>query len=479
MRERMLNKVVGGKNIHFIGIKGVGMSALAILAKEKGYQVTGSDLQESFVTDELLGQAKIPINNFDAANLSRRPDFVVISAAFGKDNVEVKEARRKHLEILNYSEALSFLIGNTKTIAVSGIHGKTTTAALISFILQKAGLDPSFAIGAGNIPTLRTNAHAGKGEYFVVEADEYRKSEENKQSKFLDLNPLIEVITSIEMDHPDLFSSIEDVYHAFYKFACRVSRKGFIVICTDYPKARKLIRSIADRKFETYGFELGADWRITDFIEDENKTIFSLASSKKTGIKYGPFKLKIPGRANVLNATAAIITTLKLELSEDVVSKALSSFSGAKRRFEKIVEKNGIVLLDDYAHHPRSVFLTLQAVKKKYPSSKIICIFQPHTYSRTKILLADFAKAFTFADKVYIADIYASQREKEATITGQELANAISKYHRSVKYFSDWDRIVDDIAQKLKKPTVLISMGAGDIYKIQTKLQNKLFEASS
>jgi len=472
------------KTIHFIGIKGVGMSALAILAKEKGYQVTGSDVDESFVTDEVLSQAQITINNFDVANLSRKPDLVVVSAAFGKDNVEVKEARKKHLQILNYSEALSFLVDKAKTIAVSGIHGKTTTTALISFLLEKAGLDPSFAIGAGNISSLGTNAHAGKGEYFVVEADEYRKSEENKQSKFFDLNPLIEVITSIEMDHPDLFSSIEDVYHTFYKFACRVARGGFIVICTDYPKARKLIRSIADRNFETYGFELGANWRITDFNEDEAETIFSLVDSKKGGTKYGPFRLKIPGRANVLNATAAIITAFKLELSEDQVKKALSSFSGAKRRFEKIAETNGIVLLDDYAHHPRSIFLTLQAAKKKYPNSKILCIFQSHTYSRTKILLADFAKAFTFADKVYITDIYASQREKEATITGQELANAVSKYHRFVKYFSDWDKIVDDIAKKEgtsaePRATVIISMGAGDIYKIQAKLQNKLFKVSS
>jgi len=470
------------KKIHFIGIKGVGMSALAVLAKQKGYFVTGSDVQDSFVTDEILERAQISVAPFSPENLESKPDFVVLSAAFGKDNIEVKEARKKHLSILTYSEALTLLIDTFKTIAVAGIHGKTTTTALISFILERAGFDPSFIIGAGDIKSLGTNAHAGKGEYFVVEADEYRKSQENPQSKFLDLDPQIEIITSIEMDHPDLFSSIEDIYQAFYKFACRVARDGFIIICTDYLKARKLVRSIADRNFETYGFEINANWKIIDFIENDKETVFSLINSRQANQKYGPFKLKIPGKANVLNATAAAITALKLEVTVTQIKKALAEFSGAKRRFEKMAKIDNIVLLDDYAHHPRSINLTLEAVRKKYPNFKIYCIFQPHTYSRTKILLEDFAKSFGNADKVYITDIYASEREKEATVTSQDLVHSISKYHHSVRYIFDWDKIVDDIAKKIKKEetsakpraAVIISIGAGDIYKIQDKLKEIL-----
>ena len=464
------------KKIHFIGIKGVGMSALAILAKEKGYEVTGSDEDETFVTDEILNKSQIKVTDFDENNLSQKTDLVVVSAAYDKDNIEVKEAHKKHFSILTYSDALSLLIDHSKTIAVSGIHGKTTTTALISFILREAGFDPSFIIGAGEVKSLKTNAHFGAGDYFVVEADEYRKSQDNPQPKFLDLNPQIEIITSIEMDHPDLFFSIEDVYQAFYKFACRLKRDGFIVICTDYPKARKIVRSIADRNFETYGFELNSNWKIVNFIDDEKETTFSLISSKQGSQQYGPFKLKIPGRANVLNSTAAIITALKLGISQEQIKKSLAEFSCVKRRFEKIATSDGIVLLDDYAHHPRSINLTLETIRKKYPNSKIYCIFQPHTYSRTKILLNDFAKAFSYADKVYIVDIYASAREKEVIINSQELTNAISKYHRDVKYIPNWDEIVEEIAKNLKKPAVIISLGAGDIYKIQDKLQNKLKE---
>ncbi len=459
-----------GKKIHFIGIKGVGMTALAILAKEKGFEITGSDVAESFVTDEALAAAGITVSGFDITNINDNLDLVVISAAFGKDNVEAREAKKKHLEVMLYSEALAFFARDSHLIAVAGIHGKTTTAAMISFLLVKANLDPSFIIGAGQVKSLETPGHAGKGDYFVLEADEYRKSPEDNNSKFLDLSPEIEIITSIEMDHPDIFASEEMVFDAFYKFACRIPRNGFIVLCTDYPKAQKLQRLLVDRQIESYGFQEGSSWQIVDLEESEESTNFSLKHQEK---KYGPFKLKVPGRANVLNATAAITASLKIGIEEKLIKKNIADFEGVKRRFEKIGQINEIVIVDDYAHHPRSISLTLAAARKKFPSHKIWCIFQPHTYSRTKALLDDFATAFKEADKVIITEIYASQRESQPTISGQQLADVIHHEQRNVRFIGDWSKIIREL-ESAEGKILIITMGAGDIYKLATALFEKL-----
>ncbi len=462
----------GIKKIHFIGIKGVGMCALALLAKEKGDEVTGSDIDETFVTDDALAKAGIEVNIFDSNNISNKLDLVIVSAAYGKDNIEVKEAKKRHLEIMFYSEALAFFARNSLLIAVAGIHGKTTTAAMLSFLLTKANLDPSFVIGAGEVKSLGTSGHVGKGDYFVVEADEYRKSPDDSSSKFFDLSPEIEIITSIEMDHPDIFTSEESVFNVFYKFACRIPRKGFIILCTDYPKAKKLQRSLADRNIESYGFS-EALWQIIDFHETRTETIFSIKHQEKI---IGPFKLKVPGQANILNATAAIITCLKIGIEEKLIKKNIADLVGVKRRFEKIGQFNDITIIDDYAHHPRSIDLTLEAARKKFPTHKIWCVFQPHTYSRTKELLKDFATAFKEADKVIVTEIYASQRESEATISGQQLAEAIHRHQRNVRFISDWSKIIKEIIDSADGQNLIITMGAGDIYKLGNTLLKALKE---
>ncbi|KKQ18851.1 MAG: UDP-N-acetylmuramate-L-alanine ligase [Berkelbacteria bacterium GW2011_GWA1_36_9] len=459
------------QKIHFIGIKGVGMTALAILALEKGYEVTGSDVEDTFVTDIALEKTGIVVTSFDAKNLQNKPDIVVLSAAYNKDNIEVKEARKKRLNIKAYSEILALFSSESQVIAVSGIHGKTTTTALISFLLTKANLNPSYVIGSGEIADLPASGHLGSGDYFVLEADEYRKSPDDNNSKFFDLNPQIEIITSIEMDHPDMFLTDEKVYEAFYKFACRIPRKGFIVLCLDYPKAKKLLRSLADRNFETYGFSEDVAWQIIDYLESVDSTSFSLINEGKN---IGPFVIKIPGEGNVLNATAAVIVALKLGIQEKSIIKYLAEFQGVKRRFEKIGQFNDITVIDDYAHHPHSVALTLEAVKKRFPDAKIWCIFQPHTYSRTKELLSSFATAFNCADKVIITDIYASAREKEATITAEDLTQAIHINQKQVKYVSSWDKITQELIDNVGGKTVIITMGAGDIYKLGQNILKEL-----
>ncbi len=459
------------QTIHFIGIKGVGMAALAILAQELGSTVTGSDEANTFVTDEELQKAQIPVFEFDVSNLKTKPDLVVVSAAYDKNNIEVKEAHRQHLEIISYSEALAHFSKSSKVIAVGGIHGKTTTTAMVSFILSRANLDPSYLIGASIVASLGGSAHHGQGEYFVLEADEYKKSQDDPTPKFLDLSPAIEVITSIELDHPDMFATEEEVFKAFYDFACLLPRNGFIVLCADYAKARKLANTIADRVFETYGFLPEAKWQVVDLVENEEKTSFNIRHDEKV---FGPFSLKMPGKGNVLNAAAAAVLALKLGISETLIKKSLAEFSGIKRRFEIIRKFDEVVLMDDYAHHPRAISLTLEAIKKKNPKAKIWCIFQPHTYSRTRGLLREFAQAFGLADKVIITDIYASAREQDQTITGQELALEVRKNQHNVKFIDDWEKIIEEINDNIKKPAVIVTMGAGDIYKLQDRIYEVL-----
>lgn len=460
-------------SVYLIGIKGVGMTALAIYYKQAGFDVTGSDVSGEFVTDELLDNAKIEYHKeFNKNNLKGgKYDSIIIGAAYDSTNSEVKEAKKRRLNVKYYSEALREISSDKKTIAVSGIHGKTTITSMLSYILEKAGLSPSYLIGSGKSNILKQSAHKGSGEYFILEADEYRKSPENNTSKFLDLSPKIAIISSIEMDHPDIFPTIEDVFNTFYKLACRIPRDGFIVLCTDYAKCNKLKQKIADRDFETYGYNTDAMWKISDEKYTSNGCEFSLIHAKQN---YGPFQLKLIGKHNILNAAAAIITAIKLDIPVKTIIKYLSQFQNVKRRLEKIAEISGITILDDYAHHPTAIQMTLDAVKKMYPKSKIWCIFQPHTYSRTEKLFEKFSRSFKAADKLMLVDIYSSAREKEGNITAVNLVDEIKKYQGGVKYFSDWKKLENYIIDSVKSPAVIITIGAGDIYKLSKNIKLRL-----
>ena len=458
---------------YLIGIKGVGMSALALYLKKAGYAVTGSDVADNFVTDKILADNGIEIlSGYDGKNLKGlKPSMVIASAVHGKENPEIKEAQKRHLNFMYYSEALGQITNNKKVIAVSGTHGKTTITALTAYIMEKGNLSPSYIIGAGQVSSLKTNASKGDSEYFVLEADEYRKSPEDLSPKFLDINPEIAIVSSIELDHPDVYPTIEAMYDAFYRLVCRVPRKGFIVLCTDYPKSLKLLRTLVDRKFETYGFNLQAKWRIMDLKEDTTGSTFSLQTPEGN---YGPFTIKLPGKYNVLNATATIITCLKLDIDEKTIKKYLPQFRGVKRRYEKILETNDLVIIDDYAHHPTSVENVLEATKTQYPNYQLWCIFQAHTSSRTQKFLDKFAKAFAVADQTIITDIYTSAREVDNRITGQELANEIKRYQKKVIYIKDWEKIKEYIFDTIKKPAVILTIGAGDIYKLALMLKEEI-----
>lgn len=463
------------KSAYLIGIKGVGMTALAIYLKQAGFEVEGSDNQNVYATDEVLKNAQIKVyEGFNKDNiLDKNPDLCIISAAYGYDNPEAKEARHRRLKILYYSEALGQISAGKYVVAVAGVHGKTTTTALISLMLMEANLDPSYIIGAAQAPNLGASAHFGQGEYFVLEADEYRQSPSNNNSKFLDLNPEIAIISSIEFDHPDIFPTIEDVYKTFYRFACRVPRRGVIILCSDYPKCRKLQNSLVDRHFESYGFEDGADWKIVN-VQEEDQTRFSLEHG--TDI-LGPYLLKIPGRHNVLNATVAVILAKKLDIDEKIIQKVLSEFSGVGRRFEKVAVVGDIQIYDDYAHHPTAIAKTLEAARAKFPGSKIWCVFQPHTYSRTQGLFKEFGQAFGAADKVVVMDIYASEREKEGKVSSQDLVKEIEKNNKKVqtiRYFKSQEEVKKYLHDFVQGPAIIITMGAGDIYKLSHDLAKEM-----
>jgi len=456
------------KKYYLIGIKGVGMSALAIYLSEAGFQVEGSDVADAFVTDEILAQKQIKIYSpFRAENLNEsKPDVVVVSAAYGSDNIEVKTAEDMGLKTLYYSEMIGEITKDKKLIAVAGIHGKTTTTSLLSSLLVDAGLDPSYIIGAAQVPVLGSNAHYGNSENFVIEADECRKSPQCQDGKFLDLSPEIAIITSIELDHPDVYPSIEEIYQAFHRFASRVSRSGTIIINTDYPKSKKLMQTLVDRDFVTYGLSEGVDWQAVD-VEELQETRFWCLHNQK---KIGPFRLGVPGKHNILNALAVIIVANKYKIDLEITKKVLANFKGVQRRFEFIDKIGDIEIIDDYAHHPTAIEKTLEAVRAKYPDKKIWAIFQPHTFSRTKSLLKEFGKSFSQADKIIITDIYASARENAGGVSSLDLVNEIKKYQDNVHYMNKIEKIEKYISNFAQGQLVILTIGAGDIYKLGHKI---------
>lgn len=455
-------------NIYFVGIAGVGMSALAIFAKELGHNIAGSDMDNEFITDKVLTEAGIERKfGFSEKNLKGDIDLVVAGASFNEENIEIKQAKKNHITVLYYSEALALLTANYKTIAVSGVHGKTTTSALLALLLDRAKISPSYIIGSATVPGLPLNAHVGTGEWFVVEADEYKKSPDDNTAKFLDLKPEILIINAIEWDHPDVYSSLEEVYNAFYKLACSIKRSGTIIANIDSQKVLKLSLSIADRSFITFGFSARAIWQIYRWEETPEKNEFYLKIDSR---EIGPFNLSISGKHNVYNAVAALAAAYAAGVKLETAGKYLSEFHGVERRFEIKGEKNKILVIDDYAHHPTAIQTTLITIKNKYPNRRIICVFQPHTFTRTKALLDDFASSFSSADKVIIPDIFASAREKSGGIHSRHLVYKIKQQHSDVMYISTLPEVEEYLEENVEPNDIVVTMGAGDIYKVGENL---------
>ncbi len=444
--------------LHFIGIKGVGMSALAIVAKGMGYKVTGSDVAEEFITDSSLTEAGVEIQpSFVASHIIPDIDIVILGAAFGEDNPELKRAKKLNLPIWTYSELLGFLSGMKKTLAVAGTHGKTTTSSILAFLLYKANLKPSWVIGTGHVTGLPSHGMAGEGDYFVTEADDYKRATDDPTPKFLDLTPYGAIITSIEHDHPDLYPTLKDCVQAFRQFIGKVVPDGFLVVNGDDRNITLLMEEFPKRDVITYGFDDDVDYQII-----EEGDTFQLLHEKE---KIGPFELQLPGMHNRYNAAAAIVIALRCGVNPEEIAAILPQFESVERRYQILGEKGGVTVIDDYAHHPTAIQYTLETAKKQFSDRPIWCVFQPHTYSRTKALLHEFGMAFGSADMVILTDIFASAREKDVTVTIEELKYEVDKHHTHVEVVKKAE-LLAYLKQHLPINAVLLTMGAGDIYKI-------------
>lgn len=464
------------KHVHLVGIKGVGMTGLAVIFAEMGKTISGSDIAESFITQKALNGKNIyPLIGFDPENVKmvlkeknlKRDELLVImtSAHNGYDNPEVKTAEKLGIPVLSHAQALGLLMKEKKTkISIAGTHGKTTTSAMIAHILIRAGLDPAYAVGTGSIKSVGLPAHWGKGEFFIAEADEYvNDPKTDKRSRFLWQEPEILVLTNLEYDHPDVFPDIESLKQAFSELSRRVPENGRIIACSDSPELKALLKGI-EKRIIWYGFSSQAEYQITDYKTFNSEGFFVLSHKNK---QIGEQRVKLSGSHNAANATAAMLAAVEIGLNWQTVCQKISDYSGSERRFDFMGEIGETLFYDDYAHHPTEIKMTLKMVREIYPDRKIIGVFQPHTFSRTKALLDGFATAFGEIDQVIITDIFASAREKnDPQINSEKLVQKIKQHRSGVIYCPKLSDVIEYLKPSIGQEQIVLTMGAGDVYKV-------------
>lgn len=441
------------KNIHFVGIGGIGMSGIAEVLINLGYQISGSDRNLTEVTSHLKKIGAKIYNKHQAGNV-KDADVLVYSSAVTTDNPEVEEAYRKKIPVIKRAEMLAELMRLKFGIAIAGTHGKTTTTSLTGAVLSEGEMDPTLIIG-GRVRALDTNAKLGDSEFLVAEADEFDKS-------FLKLIPTIAVITNVEADHLECYDDIDDLKNSFLAFANKVPFYGRVIVCLDNPGVQEILSGI-QRSVTTYGFNKQADIQ-AETIEHKNGGIsFDINYMK---YRMGHIELKIPGEHNVLNALAAVSVGLELDLPFEKIKAGLEKFSGVQRRFEQKALVNDILIIDDYAHHPSEVTATLNAARKGWPKHRIVAVFQPHLYSRTRDLYREFARSFLQADILVITDVYPAREEPIPGIDGKLIADtARSLGHRNVHYVAKKQDLPAYTSNILKAGDMVITLGAGDIWK--------------
>ncbi len=448
------------RRVHFVGIGGIGLSAIARVLLARGDQVSGSDLHASPITDEL---AKLGAKIFVGQRAENVGDveLVLVTSAAADDNPEILEARRRGIRIGKRYDFFPELTAGKTTIAVAGTHGKTTTTGMIATILVDAGLDPDVIVG-GFIPELNGNARAGHGKYFVIEADEYDRA-------FLGLRPETAVVTSIEMDHPDIYADVDNVAQAFREFIALVPREGLVVGCGDAERVTRELK-LAAAQTTRYGFDTSNDWRATDARANaEGGSDFAV---ERGGKRIGEVALRIPGKHNVLNALAALVVADHVGIPINRAGESLNRFRGAARRFEVKGEFRGITIVDDYAHHPSEIRATLAAARTRFPNRKIWAVFQPHTYSRTRALVDDFAAAFGDADHVIVTEVFAARERDAMDVSGKQIVERMN--HTDVRFIAALDASTEFLAQHLRAGDVLITLGAGDVNRVGEQLAARL-----
>jgi len=451
------------KNIHCIGIGGVGVSAIAEILLARGYNVSGSDMKQSDLTDRLAADGvKIYIGH--SAENVEDADLIVYSAAIAEENPEVIRAREKNIPLASRAEVLGVLMDDFKnSIAISGTHGKTTTTSMVSLILENAKLEPTILVG-GNLAEIGGNVKVGSGDYFVTEACEYRDS-------FLELRPRIEVILNIDSDHLDYFEDIHHIVRSFDQFAKAVPEDGKVIAYDANPFVSQVIKDIPGAI--TYGYNENCTYHIADVFFDENgMPDFEVYYQ---GESLGKVKLSMPGEHNILNAVGAFACCHQLGVEPQVIIDTLDKFKGTQRRFDiQGTTENGVKIVDDYAHHPTEIKATLSAARN-IPHNKLWCLFQPHTYTRTLALFNEFAESFEETDVLILAKIYAAREKDIYKVSSKGLAEEIMKNHpdKEIYYMDTLEEIADYVKQNAQQGDLVITMGAGDIYKVGEMILEK------
>ncbi|MCL5257200.1 MAG: UDP-N-acetylmuramate--L-alanine ligase [Chloroflexi bacterium] len=432
------------------------MSALAHILLERGCLVSGSDQSSSKVVEKLAEAGATVFAGHSPDNVDD-PSLVVVTSAARDDNVEIVEARRRGLHVVKRAELLGALMSEKCGIAVAGTHGKTTTTAMISHVLQEGGLDPSFAVG-GVLSSGMPHGHDGAGEYFVAEADEFDGS-------FLRLRPTMAVVTNIEADHLDFYGDIEQIQRAFQQFVSSIPANGLVVLNRDDERCAALGRQLRPRNGPTpieYSMSGGADW--TSRNVRASSTGGSTFEVEHEGLGIATVELRVPGWHNVSNALACIAICTGVGVEANEIAAALGTFSAVRRRFEIKGVRDGVLVVDDYAHHPSEIMATIQAVRQSYPRRRLWCVFQPHTYSRTKSLLSEFADALAQADVTIVTGVYAARESDTLGVSGEDIVKLMPG--RAAMFFPELAMATGYLDRELRPGDVLLTLGAGDVWKV-------------
>lgn len=459
----MLNNT---KKFHFVGIGGVGMSAIAKVLLEMGYEVSGSDISKSEIINKLENMGAQVFIGHDGENI-KDCQAVVVSTAISRTNPEVIAAQEKGITIFHRSDILAALMAKSEGIAVAGAHGKTTTTSMIAIMLEKASVDPTIIIG-GELDYLGSNAKLGKGKYLVAEADE-------SDGSFLKFSPHIAVVTNIENDHMDYYGTMDKLLHTFKEFLDKLSHStGLAVLCFDNAHIRNIANSL-ERHYISYAIGHEAEYTARNIRTEGAATIYDVFHYEE---QLGAIKIDVPGNHNVANSLAAVVVGINVGLTIGQIAEGLSCFRGVKRRFQTKAKVNGVWIVDDYAHHPTEITTTLLAARQTKPK-RLICVFQPHRYSRTKLLRKEFGTAFTPADMLILTDIYAAGEQALPGINGEVIKEEVEhQTNQQVTYIPDKDKIARYLSEIVEPGDLVMTMGAGNIYLTGEELVDNLVQSN-
>ncbi len=461
------SELKASEHVHFIGIGGYGMSAIARVMLEMGYQVSGSDVARQELTDKLASKGAQVYIGHEKDNV-QGADIVVYSTALSKDNVEIAEAERLQIPVIHRSQMLARLMNAKKGVAVAGAHGKTTTSSMIALVMEECGQDPTYIIG-GEIMNIGSNAKAGSGDYVVAEADE-------SDGSFLQYHPHLAVVTNVEADHLENYDgSFDNLKQAYVKFLSQIRADGKAVVCADDPYVQAMLPNITSDTV-TYGIEQGADYTAQHIELGDRKVTFAVYHYDT---KLGEMKLSVPGLHNVYNALATTIVCLQAGIAFADIAHAIQEFRGAKRRFQVLSESDDVLVIDDYAHHPTEIQATITAAKAT--GKRIVAVFQPQRYTRTFFLLDSFSRSFGEADEVIITDIYspAGEQQIEGISSSRLTALIHANSNPNAQFIATKEDVLSYLLEHVRSGDLVITMGAGDIWKVSHELARRLEETTA